>query len=83
MRLGFEILKLSAANTNSASASVIDSMIPFASPEKKLKDWLDFSLLPEYEKVSKYFGFSVWSSSSSVNGITFKYYSPTPAQLKK
>ena len=83
MRLAFDMLKLSAANTNNANASVIESMIPFASPEKKLKDWLDFSLLPDYDKVSKYFGFSVWSASSSVSGITFKYYSPTPGFLKK
>jgi len=83
MRLAFDMLKLSAANTNSASGSVIESMIPFASPEKQLKDWLDFALLPDYAKVSKYFGFSVWSANANVNGITFKYYSPTPAQLKK
>jgi len=83
MRLAFDMLKTSAANTNSAASSVIESMIPFASPEKKLKDWLDFSLLPEYDKVSKYFGFSVWSGNANANGITFKYYVPTPAQLKK
>ena len=83
MRLTFDMLKLSAANTNSASGGVIESMIPFAAPEKQLKDWLDFALLPDYAKVSKYFGFSVWSVNASVNGITFKYYSPTPAQLKK
>jgi hypothetical protein len=83
MRLAFDMLKLSAANTNTASSSVFDSMIPFASPEKKLKDWLDFTLLPEYAKVSKHFGFSVWSANASVNGITFKYYSPTPSQPKK
>ena len=83
MRLAFDMLKLSAANTNSASGSVIDSMIPFASPEKQLKDWLDFALLPDYEKVSRHFGFSVMSVNTSVNGITFKYYSPTPNQPKK
>ncbi len=83
MRLAFDMLKLSASNTNSENRSVIDSMIPFASPEKQLKDWLDFSLLPEYAKVSKHFGFSVWSANASVNGITFKYYSPTPGQVKK
>ncbi len=82
MRLGFDMLKLSAANTNSSSGSVIDSMIPFASPEKKLKDWLDFALLPDYEKVSRHFGFYVMSVNASVNGISFKYYSPTPNQPK-
>jgi hypothetical protein len=83
MRLAFDMLKTSAGNSNSAASSVIESMIPFASPEKKLKDWLDFSLLPEYDKVSKYFGFSVWSGNANANGITFKYYVPTPPQLKK
>ncbi len=82
MRLAFDMLKLSATNTNSASGSVIDSMIPFASPEKKLKDWLDFALLPDYEKVSRHFGFYVMSVNASVNGISFKYYSPTPNQPK-
>jgi hypothetical protein len=58
-------------------------MIPFASPEKQLKDWLDFSLLPDYEKVTKHFGFSVLSVNADVTGIMFKYYSPTPGQPKK
>ncbi len=83
MRLAIDMLKLSAANTNITSSSVIDSMIPFASPEKQLKDWLDFSLLPDYEKVTKHFGFSVLSVNADVTGIMFKYYSPTPGQPKK
>lgn len=83
MRLLFETLKQSAGDTNSATPSVLASAIPFASPEKKLKDWLDFSLLPNFDAVAKYFGYTVCAGHTTVEGITFKFYSPTPATLKK
>jgi len=83
MRLTFDGLRRSAGETNNAGPSVLGSAIPFASPEKKFGDWLDFSLLPDYEKVSKYFGFGVQAGSASVEGLTFRIYSPTPPQLKK
>lgn len=83
MRRMFEVLRISAADTNSAPPSVLGSAIPFASPEKKFKDWLDFSLLPDYDKVAKYFGFGVQTGSASMDGITFRFYSPTPPQLKQ
>lgn len=48
-----------------------------------LKAWLDFSLLPPYEKISKYFSFVVYGGAMQTDGISFKAYSPTPAGLKK
>lgn len=83
MRLLFEALRRGAADTNSTGPSVLGSAIPFAAPEKKFRDWLDFSLLPDYEKVSKYFGFGVQAGSANVDGLTFRMFSPTPPQLKK
>ena len=84
MRLLFDTLRRSASDTNGATPpSVLGSAIPFASPETKLRDWLDFSLLPNYDKVSKYFGFGVYSGSANVDGLTFRLFSPTPPQLKK
>jgi len=85
MRLMMESLrKNSNSSTNSGDGfNPLVSALPFAAPEKKFKDWIDFSLLPPFETVSKYFGFSVYSLSANVDGITFKYYSPVPAQLKK
>jgi len=47
------------------------------------KDWMDFSLLPPFDKISKYFGFSVYTVSSTPDGILFKMYEPTPAGLRK
>ena len=83
MRALFESLRQGAGNTNTAGPSVLASAIPFASPEKKFKDWLDFSLLPDYDKVARYFTFGVRAGGASVDGLTFKIFSPTPSQLKK
>ncbi len=82
MRLQFAALRRSAGATNNAGPSVLTSTIPFAAPEKKIRDWLDFSLLPDYDKVAKYFSFDVYTGSASVDGLTFKFYSPLPPQLK-
>jgi len=84
MRLVMEALAGSGTATNQNDfATVLASMIPFAPPEKQLKEWLDFSLLPSYDKVAKYFGFGVSGGSTSVNGITIKYFMPTPPELLK
>jgi hypothetical protein len=82
MRHFFEILRESAGETNDASPSVLASTIPFASPEKQVKDWFDFSLLPEFDKVAKYFHFTVSTGSATADGLVFRYFSPTPPQLK-
>ncbi len=47
-----------------------------------LGDWFDFSLLPDYDQVAKYFYFTVYSGSSDVDGMTFKFFSPRPPQLR-
>lgn len=48
-----------------------------------LSDWLDFSLLPDYDRVAKYFYFTVYSGSANVDGLTFKFFSPRPPQLQQ
>jgi hypothetical protein len=49
----------------------------------KIQDWLDFSLLPPFEKISKYMYFHVYSGGANAQGIVFKTFSPTPPLLKK
>jgi hypothetical protein len=48
---------------------------------KDSRNWLDFSLLPEYDKVSKYFYFTVYSGSATTDGLTFKFFAPRPPQM--
>jgi len=54
-----------------------------ADEEKKINDWADFSLLPPYESISKYFHYSVYGGSFNANGFTMKFFYPTPPLLKK
>ncbi|MGA2176732.1 MAG: hypothetical protein ABSH38_17285 [Verrucomicrobiota bacterium] len=48
----------------------------------KLREWADFSLLPSFDAVSKYFYFSVYAGSFSPEGFTLKIFAPTPPQLR-
>jgi hypothetical protein len=48
-----------------------------------LKDWVDFSLLPTFDKVSKYFYFTVYAGTVNNDALSLKVDSPTPPQLKK
>ena len=48
-----------------------------------LGDWLDFSLLPDYDRVAKYFYFTVYSGNTTADGLTFQFFTPRPPQLKQ
>ena len=54
---------------------------PMAALPKQLQDWLDFSLLPDFDAVSKYFYFSVYSGSTTADGLSFKVFAPRPPGL--
>jgi hypothetical protein len=82
MRALIKVLKKEAA---SATGTDSFSMVAMAAGinADKMKDWLDFSLLPEFDQVSKYFSFSVYSGAATPEGIVFKAFAPLPPQLKK
>ena len=46
------------------------------------KPWFDFKLLPPFERISQYFHFAVFSGSSNREGMSFKYFAPTPPKLQ-
>jgi hypothetical protein len=48
-----------------------------------LQQWADFSLLPAFDTISKYFYFSVYSGSFSADGFSLKVFMPTPPQLRQ
>ncbi len=72
MRSAFTLLK------NQATANGVGSM---AALPKEIRDWMDFSLLPDYDKVSKYFFFSVFNGSVTADGLSFKAFAPRPPGL--
>jgi hypothetical protein len=48
-----------------------------------VSEWFDFSLLPPYDQVSKYFHFNVSAIGVAPDAITFRMFTPTPPQLRK
>jgi hypothetical protein len=73
MRSAFNLLKIQGVTATP------DSM---AAMPKSIRDWMDFSLLPDYDAVSKYFFFSVFNGSTTADGISFKVFAPRPPGLK-
>jgi hypothetical protein len=48
----------------------------------KLLDWSDFSLLPPFDAVSKYFYYSVYAGRFSPGGFSLEIFAPTPPGLR-
>jgi len=83
MREALTALKNSPPDSPSSGGANASSALPFGSPEKIFGEWMDFSLLPDFDKVSKYFYFSVTGGSVTADGLSFKVYAPRPPQLGK
>ena len=73
MRAAFSLFK----NSGSSNGG-LDAM---AALPKSFRDWMDFSLLPDYDQVSKYFFFSVFNGSVTADGIIVKAFAPRPPGL--
>ena len=76
LRVLFKTLKNQDSNDNAGG------MNPMAALPKAVRDWLDFSLLPDYDQVSKYFYFSVYAGNTTADGLSFKAFAPRPPQMK-
>jgi hypothetical protein len=76
--------KLGGATGSSSGDSASPSSTPVALSGlgRNLQEWLDFSLLPPFERISKYFSFSVYGGSVNADGISCKMFVPTPTGLK-
>ena len=70
MRSTFKLLK------NSAEADKAMKMFPPA-----FREWADFTLLPEFDTVAKYFYLSVFAGNANADGLTMKIFTPRPPQL--
>ena len=58
MRAAFEAAKNDpGASTNGIGPSLFPGLPGMTGPEENLSDWMDFSLLPPFDKVAQYFSF--------------------------
>jgi hypothetical protein len=82
-RLSFEGRKKGSAPAVANGFSQVPSPLPLADLYKTIEPWMDFSLLPSFDKLSKYFYLEVYSLSATVDGLSFKLFAPTPPALRK
>ena len=75
--------KESGTLANLFGASPLAGQFGMEDSADKFKEWADFSLLPSFDKVAKYFYMSVAAGAVTPEGIGFKVYNPNPPQLKK
>lgn len=71
MRAAFKVMK------NAEDSDAFMRLFP-----PSVRDWADFTLLPDYDTVAKYFYLTVLGASSNAGGMTLNVYSPRPPQLK-
>ena len=73
LRVTFKAVKNAlAADSGDATLKVLPAAF---------REWFDFSLLPDYDLVSKYFYISTVVGSANSEGVTFKAFAPRPPQL--
>ncbi len=70
MRATFKLLK------NTAEADRSMQLLPPA-----LRAWADFTLLPDFEPMAKYFYLSVFAGNANADGLTFRVFTPRPPGL--
>lgn len=82
MRAAFQTMKNESATITSLfDASPLAGRLGVEGNAAKFKDWIDFSLLPDYEKVMKYFYLTVYGGKVHADGLSFKVFSPNPPGL--
>jgi hypothetical protein len=81
-RVMFEALRKNAT-TNANGAALVPGGMDFPGASSTFKEWMDFSLLPPFEKIGKYFYFNVYTGGANVDGLSFKVFTPVPPGLKK
>jgi hypothetical protein len=82
MRASFEALKKDSGSARANMLNPLNAIAGLAGQAIDLKDFMDYSLLPAFDRVEKYFSFSVHGGDANVDGLTFQTYSPVPPGLK-
>ncbi len=83
MRAAFEAAKNDpGASTNGIGPSLFPALPGTTGPESNLGIWMDFSLLPTFDSVTRYFHSSLYAASANVDGLTLKVFNPIPPSLR-
>jgi hypothetical protein len=71
-----------AAQPGIGAANLLPSTLNPAATVQGVKELMDFSLLPSFDSIAKYFYFDVYGGGANVDGLSLKVFAPTPPGLK-
>lgn len=71
----------SAANPSALMLQQLISASAMSGEGGGIAEWVDFSLLPPFAQVEKYFHFTVYAGSMTKDGIVVKAFAPKPPDL--
>lgn len=84
MRVAFETMKNDFDKLGKLlSLAALKDKLSAAGQAKEIKDWFDFSLLPSFDRIAKYFYFVVYSGSATAGGLSWKMFAPAPPEMTK
>jgi hypothetical protein len=81
----FEALRKSPSPQAAAvggGPSLLPSGLNVPATVQSVKGLMDFSLLPNFDSIAKYFYFAVCGGSASVDGLSLKVFAPVPPGLR-
>jgi len=84
VRAAFEAVKGNpGAVTNVNAIAALPAVPGMGAAEKSVREWMDFSLLPPFDRIAKYFHFTVYGGSANADGLAYKWFAPAPPGLRK
>ena len=72
----------SAGPSMAGAGSLLPSSLNVPGTVQSVKGLMDFSLLPSFDSISKYFHLTVYGGTASADGLSFKLFAPVPPALK-
>jgi hypothetical protein len=85
MRASFADLRKSTGPPKDIPGSTLGllaGMLGATGAEQTVREWMDFSLLPPFEQVAKYFSFTVYGGRATADGLTYRYFAPQPQRAR-
>jgi hypothetical protein len=78
----YEALRQHHGRSTNAAANLLPNIPGMARAESKFEHLPDFSLLPPFDKVAKYFHYSVSAFDANSDGLGWRAFFPTPPGLR-
>jgi hypothetical protein len=83
MRPAFDAMKKDPGTAANANVLGLFPGVPgLSGAERHFKGWMDYSLAPAFDRVAQYFYFTVYAASATTDGLTLRFFAPSPPALR-